>query len=362
MSKHVIVGMSGGVDSAVAALLLKQQGYDVECVFMKNWEDHEDSKCSAEEDYADALLVCDHLGLALRTVNFTKEYWDNVFKYFLDEYGKGRTPNPDILCNKEIKFKAFLDFALELGADFIATGHYALNQPVENRRALFKGRDESKDQSYFLYLLNQSALEKSLFPLGALEKTKVRTLAAANGLQNAEKKDSTGVCFIGEQKYFKNFLKKYIPPKPGKIVTLDGTVCGEHDGLMYYTLGQRKGLGVGGGYGNNREPWFVAGKEMETNTLIVVQGHNHPALYLTELAADQLHWVEGELPSNLNNLKAKIRYGQKDQSCKILDLSEKKLQVNFSFPQFGVTPGQSIVFYKDNECLGGGIINSSPKL
>jgi len=360
LNKHVIVGMSGGVDSAVAALLLKQEGYNVECVFMKNWEDDEDLQCTAEEDYADALQVCDRLNLPLRTVNFTQEYWDKVFKYFIDEYKIGRTPNPDVLCNKEIKFKAFLNYALKLGADFIATGHYALNFDTGNGRALKKGKDGKKDQSYFLYLLNQKALEKSLFPLGHLEKSDVRTLAVENGLHNAGKKDSTGVCFIGEQKYFKDFLKKYIPPKPGQIVTQKGIPCGKHDGLMYYTLGQRKGLGLGGGFGTQQEPWFVAGKNMEENTLIVVQGHNHPALYNTSLTAGQIHWISGERPSGINNIKAKIRYGQKDQSCHIKNLNNDLFKVDFLHPQFGVTPGQSIVFYEKNECLGGGIIENSP--
>lgn len=358
MSARVIVGMSGGVDSSVAALILMQQGYEVECVFMKNWEEDDDDRCTAEEDYRDALMVCDTLDLPLRSVNFSREYWDRVFEYFLQEYRQGRTPNPDILCNKEIKFKAFLDYALELGADYIATGHYARIEPGNQVLSLYKGLDPGKDQSYFLYLLGQEALAKSLFPIGKYKKRDVRKIADEAGLLNATKKDSTGLCFIGEQKFFKDFLKKYIPTNPGEIITIDGTVCGEHEGLMYYTLGQRKGLGIGGGYGEKEAPWFVADKHLEENRLVVVQGHDHSALYHFTLTADQLHWISGEPPSALSGLTAKIRYRQSDQPCIITDINDTSCKVKFEHPQFAITPGQSVVFYRKDECLGGGIINN----
>lgn len=358
MPDPIIVGISGGVDSSVTALLLQKQGYGVECVFMKNWEGNDDENCTAEEDYKDALAVCDHLGLPLRSVNFSREYWDNVFEYFIDEYKKGRTPNPDVRCNREVKFKAFLDFALKLGAGKIATGHYARIEESKDQFKLLKGLDKVKDQSYFLYLLGQDALSKSMFPLGGVEKTNVRKLAEESGLINHAKKDSTGVCFIGEQKFFRDFLKKYIPAKPGVIETVDGQTCGEHDGLMYYTMGQRKGLGIGGGHGVKEAPWFVAEKDLDHNTLIVAQGHDHSALYHDQLKADQLHWIGGTAPDNLYGLAAKIRYRQADQICEIPDLSSDACTVQFERPQFAVTPGQSIVFYQGDECLGGAIINS----
>ncbi len=358
MANPIIVGISGGVDSSVTALLLQKQGYDVECVFMKNWEGEDDDNCTAEEDYKDALAVCDHLGLPLRSVNFAKEYWDSVFRYFIDEYAKGRTPNPDVLCNREVKFKAFLDYALELGAVKIATGHYARIEESDGYFKLLKGLDPGKDQSYFLYLLGQDALSKSMFPIGELEKPEVRKIAEESHLLNHAKKDSTGVCFIGEQKFFKDFLKKYIPAKPGTIETIDGKVCGEHDGLMYYTMGQRKGLGVGGGYGEKEAPWFVAEKDLGQNTLIVAQGHDHPALFHQQLTADQIHWIGGLQPGDLSGLCAKIRYRQADQNCKITDLSQDECSVKFDRPQFAITPGQSIVFYHNDECLGGAIIES----
>ncbi|MFQ6612807.1 MAG: tRNA 2-thiouridine(34) synthase MnmA [Fidelibacterota bacterium] len=356
MKQRVIVGMSGGVDSSVAALLLQEKGFEVECVFMQNWDEGPDDPCTSEEDYQDALAVCNTLNLPLRSVNFTREYWDRVFTHFLNEYQAGRTPNPDVLCNKEIKFNAFLDYAKELGADLIATGHYARIEFKDDRYYLLKGLDSGKDQSYFLYLLTQSALSRSLFPVGKLKKSQVRQLAEETGLITSQKKDSTGVCFIGEQKSFKNFLMKYLSPKPGYIVTKEGTVCGQHDGLMFYTLGQRKGLGIGGGHGALEAPWFVAEKDQENNQLIVVQGRDNPVLYSQSLTASQLHWISGSIPNNLDNLKAKIRYRQSDQHCEIIELQRENCRVRFQSPQFAVTPGQSIVFYRDDECLGGGII------
>jgi tRNA-specific 2-thiouridylase len=358
MGKPIIVGISGGVDSSVTALLLQQQGYDVECVFMKNWEGNDDENCTSEEDYKDALAVCDHLNLPLRSVNFSKEYWDGVFQYFIDEYAKGRTPNPDVLCNREVKFKAFLDYSLELGAEKIATGHYAKINESNGKFRLLKGHDPGKDQSYFLYLLGQNALSQSIFPIGGIDKKDVRKLAQDSGLINHAKKDSTGVCFIGEQKFFKDFLKKYIPAKPGKIKTINDQVCGEHDGLMYYTMGQRKGLGIGGGHGDKEAPWFVAEKDMKTNTIIVAQGHDHPALFHNHLSANQIHWVGGSPPDDFQGLCAKIRYRQADQKCKIIELSSDSCSVTFQQPQFAITPGQSIVFYLGDECIGGAIIDS----
>ena len=357
MAESTIVGISGGVDSSVTALRLQQQGFDIECVFMKNW-DGEDDNCTAEEDYKDALSVCDHLGLPLRSVTFAQDYWDNVFQYFIDEYSTGRTPNPDVLCNREIKFKAFLDYAMELGAVKIATGHYARIQESNDSFQLMKGLDPNKDQSYFLYLLGQDALSKSMFPIGEMNKTDVRKYAESSGLINHAKKDSTGLCFIGEQKFFKDFLKKYIPAQPGLIHTIDGSPCGEHDGLMYYTMGQRKGLGIGGGHGDKEGPWFVADKDLENNILIVAQGHDHPALYHNKLEANQVHWISGTSPKSFEGIAAKIRYRQADQPCIITDLSPDQVQVQFESNQFAITPGQSIVFFDGDECLGGAIIKN----
>ena len=357
MNDPIIVGISGGVDSSVTALRLKEQGFDVECVFMKNWEGDSD-QCEAEQDYKDALSVCNSIGVPLRATNFSKEYWDNVFKNFIDEYSKGRTPNPDILCNKEVKFKAFLNYAKAIGGAKIATGHYARIKETKNSYHLLKGFDNSKDQSYFLYLLNQETLSKSLFPIGEINKKEVRKIAKQNGLLNHAKKDSTGVCFIGEQKFFKEFLKKYIPKNPGTIKSTDGEICGEHDGLPYYTIGQRKGLGIGGGYGNNQDAWYVSEKDLENNTLIVSQGCDHPSLYHKNLSADSLHWVSGSAPIQNKKLYAKIRYRQEDQKCKITALDDTSCNVQFSSPQFAITPGQSIVFYDGEVCLGGAIINN----
>lgn len=355
--ERVIVGMSGGVDSSVAALLLLQQGYAVEGLFMKNWEeDDSDGYCPASIDAADAQAVCDKLGIPLHTVNFATEYWQRVFEYFLQEYSAGRTPNPDILCNKEIKFKAFLDYARSLGADLIATGHYARQQEKNGQQYLLKGRDNNKDQSYFLYTLGQAQLAPSLFPLGDLTKPEVRQIAEQAGFVNHAKKDSTGICFIGERK-FKDFLSQYLPAKPGKITTVDGQVIGEHQGLMYYTLGQRQGLGIGGRKGAQEKPWYVYQKDLANNRLIVGQEKAHPLLLSTSLICNQLHWVAGHPPAQEFTCAAKTRYRQADQACIVKQLSEDEFLVSFTQSQWAVTPGQSVVFYDGEICLGGGIIS-----
>ncbi|MCF6191176.1 MAG: tRNA 2-thiouridine(34) synthase MnmA [Cocleimonas sp.] len=354
--QKVIIGMSGGVDSSVAALLLIEQGYDVEGLFMKNWEeDDTEEYCTATEDLADAQSVSDALGITLHTVNFSGEYWDNVFEYFLEEYRSGRTPNPDIMCNKEIKFKAFLEYALELGADFIATGHYARIDRSGAQLKILKGIDENKDQTYFLYTLQQNQLAKSLFPIGELEKPKVRALAQKAGFDTANKKDSTGICFIGERK-FTEFLQRFLPAQPGDIITPEGDVIGQHQGLMYYTFGQRQGLGIGGLKTSSEEPWFVVDKNLKTNQLIAAQGHNHPLLLKQQLKASQLHWVSGNTPANDFSCKAKIRYRQTEQACRVV-VDGDNCVVCFDEPQRAITPGQSIVFYDNNICLGGGIID-----
>ena len=354
MGKRIIVGMSGGVDSSVAALLLKDQGVEVECIFMKNWD--EDSEfCSAEKDYLDALQVCNTLDLPLHTVNFTEEYRSLVFSHFLEEEKSGRTPNPDILCNQEIKFNLFLDYALSLDADFIATGHYAKIKRSNGQYSLYKGTDKQKDQSYFLYPLNQNALSHSLFPLGDYKKSEVRKLASDVGLVTSEKKDSTGICFIGERNFLK-FLRQFIPENPGNIVTLEGEIIGQHKGLMFYTIGQRKGIGIGGGYGKMESPWYVAEKDMNNNNLVIVQGHNHPLLYSQKLRAGQLHWIGENPPDEGKYVTAKIRYRQQDQSCTISYEENNTSIVTFDKDQFAVTPGQSIVFFSYEECLGGGVI------
>ncbi len=358
MAKRVVVGMSGGVDSSVAAYLLKEQGYEVQCVFMKNWEDEDDEfYCSSEEDYSDAVQVCDLLDLPIHSVNFSKEYRENVFKYFLEEYKSGRTPNPDVLCNKEIKFKFFMEYAIKLGAEAIATGHYAKIAKMNNNFYLYKGIDKNKDQSYFLYLLGQKELSKTLFPIGEMRKPEVRELAKKMNLPNSGKKDSTGICFIGERD-FKKFLQQYLPAQPGDIVTTEGKIVGQHDGLMYYTLGQRKGIGIGGGYGATEEPWYVIKKEMNNNYLVVGQGHDHPGLYNKNSKAGQLHWITSA-PSKIPfECTAKIRYRQKDQNCIITAIENGIANINFSENQFVPTPGQSIVFYNGDLCLGGGIIET----
>jgi len=353
----VIVGMSGGVDSSVSAYLLKQQGYQVEGLFMKNWEeDDTDDYCSAAADLADAQAVCDTLGIELHTINFAAEYWDNVFEYFLAEYRAGRTPNPDILCNKEIKFKAFLEFAAEeLGADYIATGHYVRRRDIDGHVQLLRGLDSNKDQSYFLYTLSEQQLSQSLFPVGELEKPQVRRIAEQQGLITAKKKDSTGICFIGERK-FRDFLGQYLPAKPGAIETVDGEVIGEHQGLMYHTLGQRKGLGIGGLKEASDAPWYVVDKDLERNVLIVAQGADHPALFANGLIASQLHWVDRQVRQQPFRCSVKTRYRQTDIPCLVEPQGSDSIKVTFDAPQAAVTPGQSAVFYDNEICLGGGVI------
>jgi tRNA-specific 2-thiouridylase len=357
MSKRIIVGISGGVDSSVAAYLLKETGHQVEGVFMKNWEgDDTETYCPATQDMADAQSVCDQLHIPLHMVNFADNYWERVFAYFLQEYRAGRTPNPDILCNKEIKFKTFLDYAKQRGADAIATGHYARTMEDSDGVKLRKGSDPLKDQSYFLYALTSNQLSQSLFPVGDLPKHQVRQIAKQLGLTTHAKKDSTGICFIGERK-FKAFLSDYLPAQPGKIESLDGEVIGTHDGLMFYTIGQRQGLQIGGKKGKAELPWYVAGKDLTRNVLIVVQGDNHPALFKDSLVAGQIHWINSP-PSLPLAATAKTRYRQPDQVCRIELKAENLLHVEFEQPQRAVTPGQSIVFYQDDICLGGGIIES----
>ena len=347
----VVVGISGGVDSAVAALLLKREGHDVTGVFMKNWEEDDTStNCSAAEDLKAAQAVCDRLAIPLRTVNFSTEYWDRVFAYFLDEYRAGRTPNPDVLCNKEIKFKAFLHHALDLGADAIATGHYARIERDNGHYYLCKGRDHEKDQSYFLYLLDQAALSRTLFPVGELTKPQVRALARETRLPNADRRDSTGICFIGERD-FKSFLARYLPAQPGDIQTVDGDLKGRHDGLMYYTIGQRHGLGVGG----PGEAWYVVEKDLARNVLIVAQGTENQALYCGALDAGALHWISEE-PASPLQCEAKTRYRQPDQACTVTLDANDTAHVIFRRPQRAITPGQSVVFYAQDRCLGGGTI------
>jgi len=351
---RVVVGMSGGVDSSVAALLLKEQGYEVIGLFMKNWDDSDESGvCSADEDYTYVRSVCNQIDIPYYTVNFQKEYWDRVFMYFLDEYKCGRTPNPDVMCNKEIKFKAFLEKALHLEADFLATGHYAQVKGDNEGYYLCRGVDANKDQTYFLYTLGQYQLSKTLFPIGNMAKKQVRAIADRAGLSSAKRKDSTGICFIGERD-FKQFLQNYLPAKPGKILTLDGAVKGSHDGLMYYTLGQRKGLGIGG----PGEPWFVVKKDLERNILYVAQGQDHRALYSEGLNATELSWVSGNPPGSTFECTAKFRYRQPDQVVSVEIKSEKECVVRFAHPQRAITPGQAVVFYKGDNCLGGGTIDT----
>lgn len=357
--KKVIVGMSGGVDSSVSAYLLQQQGYQVTGLFMKNWEEDDDTEyCSAAADLADAQAVCDKLGIELLTINFAAEYWDNVFEHFLEEYKAGRTPNPDILCNKEIKFKAFLEYAAEdLGADYIATGHYVRRRDINGTTQLLRGQDSNKDQSYFLYTLSHDQVAQSLFPVGELEKPEVRRIAEQLGLITAKKKDSTGICFIGERK-FRDFLARYLPAKPGPIMTVDGQEIGQHDGLMYHTLGQRKGLKIGGTREGSDEPWYVVDKDVENNILIVAQGHEHPRLMSAGLIAQQLDWVSREPLTQPLRCVVKTRYRQEDIPCTVTPLGDDKISVRFDNPVAAVTPGQSAVFYQDEVCLGGGVIEA----
>jgi tRNA-specific 2-thiouridylase len=355
---RVIVGLSGGVDSAVAALLLQRQGYAVEGLFMDNWEDGEDdSYCTAAEDFQDARQVCQALGIPLHKVNFAAEYRERVFRHFLDGYAAGWTPNPDVLCNSEIKFKAFLDHALRLGAAHIATGHYARLAPGPSGVKLLKALDGSKDQSYFLHAVPQAALQRALFPLGELLKTDTRALARDAGFANHAKKDSTGICFIGERR-FGEFLGKYLPAQPGDIETPEGRIMGRHNGLMFYTLGQRSGIGIGGQRGGTEEPWYVAGKDMERNRLVVVQGHDHPVLLSAGLDAGRLHWIGGTEPALPLRCAAKTRYRQADQPCTVTGIIDGRAHVGFDTPQRAVTPGQYAVFYQGEECLGGGVIEA----
>ncbi|MBI5330129.1 MAG: tRNA 2-thiouridine(34) synthase MnmA [Betaproteobacteria bacterium] len=354
--KRIVVGLSGGVDSAVAALLLKRQGHEVVGVFMKNWEaDDLDEDCPIAQDYQDVLAVAERLDIEVSLVNFSKEYQERVFAYFLAEYQAGRTPNPDVLCNAEIKFKAFLDHALSLGADHIATGHYARLEGDLPHRRLLKGLDPNKDQSYFLHRLNQRQIERALFPIGDLPKPQVRALAREAGLAVAEKKDSTGICFIGERP-FREFLERFLPRAPGDMATPEGRVVGRHQGLMYYTLGQRQGLGIGGiKDAPEGVPWFVAGKDRAANRLIVVQGHEHPLLLTSVVRATDPSWVEAP-PQAGQRLAAKTRYRQQDAACVVEKVSEGELALRFDDPQWAVTPGQSVVLYDGDACLGGGVI------
>lgn len=356
---RVVVGMSGGVDSSVTALLLKEQGYDVIGIFMKNWDDTDEfGVCTATEDYKDVAQVAEEIGIPYYSVNFQKEYWDRVFEYFLAEYKRGRTPNPDVMCNKEIKFKAFLDYALELGADYVATGHYAqIEKMPDGSVKMLRGLDNNKDQTYFLSQLSQEQLSKVMFPLGKLEKKEVRAIAEKAGLATAKKKDSTGVCFIGE-KNFKKFLSEYLPAQPGRMKTLEGVDMGGHDGLMYYTIGQRQGLGIGGG-GKSNEPWFVVGKDLATNTLYVGQGFHHPALYADSLKASSIHFtLDTPMPKTFT-CTAKFRYRQQDVPVTVYLEDNQQATVVFDEPVRAITPGQAVVFYDGLTCLGGGLIDGA---
>ncbi|HUL97368.1 MAG TPA: tRNA 2-thiouridine(34) synthase MnmA [Usitatibacter sp.] len=352
----VVVGMSGGVDSAVAALLLKRAGHEVTGLFMKNWEDDDDDEyCSTREDLVDAASAADRIGIDLEAVNFAAEYRERVFASFLAEYRAGRTPNPDVLCNAEIKFKAFLDHAMALGADRIATGHYARIEERDGRFVLLKGLDPGKDQSYFLHRLTQAQLARALFPVGHLHKSEVRRIAREAGLANHAKRDSTGICFIGERP-FRAFLERYLSREPGPMKTPEGETVGEHQGLMFYTLGQRQGLGIGGRREGGGEPWYVAGKDLAANTLLVVQGHDHPLLMRARLAAADPSWVSGEAPAPGDALGAKTRYRQADSACQVRAASGTGFELEFDAPQWAVTPGQSAVLYRGEVCLGGGVI------
>ncbi|WP_188453551.1 tRNA 2-thiouridine(34) synthase MnmA [Virgibacillus oceani] len=349
---RVVVGMSGGVDSSVAALLLKEQGYDVVGIFMKNWDDtDENGVCTATEDFEDVVRVCNQIGIPYYAVNFEKQYWDKVFTYFLDEYKAGRTPNPDVMCNKEIKFKAFLDHALSLGADYLATGHYAQVRVNDGKYEMLRGIDDNKDQTYFLNQLTSDVLEKVMFPLGHLPKSKVREIAMQHNLATAAKKDSTGICFIGERN-FKEFLSEYIPAQPGKMKTLNGIDKGKHDGLMYYTIGQRQGLGIGG----SGDPWFVVGKNLKENILYVEQGFSHPALYSDGLIAADVNWINENNTEKTFTCTAKFRYRQKDSAVTVDILDDGNVHVKFDEKERAITPGQAVVFYDGEVCLGGGTI------
>ncbi|WP_347709265.1 tRNA 2-thiouridine(34) synthase MnmA [Bacillus sp. FJAT-47783] len=350
---RVVVGMSGGVDSSVSALLLKEQGYEVIGIFMKNWDDtDENGVCTATEDYNDVIRVCNQIGIPYYAVNFEKQYWDKVFTYFLDEYKAGRTPNPDVMCNKEIKFKAFLDHALTLGADYVATGHYAQVEYRHEKYRMLRGKDHNKDQTYFLNQLSQEQLSKVMFPLGHLEKKEVREIAKKAELATASKKDSTGICFIGERN-FKEFLSQYLPAQPGKMQTLSGEVKGQHDGLMYYTIGQRQGLGIGG----SGEPWFVVGKNLKENILYVDQGFDNELLYSDSIIATNMNWISGVVPKEEVVCTAKFRYRQPDNPVRVQMLERNRAKITFEQPIRAITPGQAVVLYNGEECLGGGTID-----
>ncbi|WP_059102742.1 tRNA 2-thiouridine(34) synthase MnmA [Shouchella shacheensis] len=354
---RIVVGMSGGVDSSVTALLLKEQGYDVIGIFMKNWDDSNDSGfCSATEDYEDVVRVCNQLEIPYYAVNFEKQYWEKVFTYFLEEYQAGRTPNPDVMCNKEIKFKAFLNHAISLGADYVATGHYAKLREEEGEYQLLRGADDNKDQTYFLNALSQKQLSKVMFPLGHLPKSEVRKKAAEANLATATKKDSTGICFIGERD-FKEFLQNFFPAQPGNMETVSGEVKGTHDGLMYYTLGQRQGLGIGGA----GEPWFVVDKDLERNVLIVGQGFDHEGLYSEGLKATNVNWLSRKERTAPFACTAKFRYRQPDQAVTVHPAEDGQALVTFREPQRAITPGQAVVFYEGERCIGGGTIDEVVK-
>lgn len=354
-TKKVVVGMSGGVDSSVSALLLKQQGYEVMGMFMKNWDEKdENGVCRSTYDFEDVRKVCEQIDIPYYTINFVKDYWEQVFTQFVRDFKQGLTPNPDVLCNREIKFKVFLEKALELGADYLATGHYCQNLMINGQHSLVKGNDANKDQTYFLYTINRGILEKVLFPVGHLEKGQVRQIAREYGIATSEKKDSTGICFIGERN-FRQFLSQYVSMQPGNFETIEGKKVGTHMGAAFYTLGQRRGLAIGGA----GDAWFVVAKDMERNVVIVEQGADHPALYCEELEAVQLSWVAQEAPSVPFTCHAKVRYRQADQPCVIESIEDGKAHVTFPIPQRAVTPGQSIVFYDHNVCLGGGVIQQA---
>lgn len=357
---RVVVGMSGGVDSSVSALILKEQGYDVIGVFMKNWDDTDEfGHCTATEDFEDVAQVCEQIDIPYYGVNFEREYEERVFEYFLEEYRKGRTPNPDVLCNKEIKFKELLHRALELGADYLATGHYAqIRTRSDGKMELVRGKDVGKDQTYFLHTLDQEPLQHAMFPIGHMEKTEVRQIASKYGLATAKKKDSTGICFIGE-KNFRTFLSQYLPAQPGDIVDTDGRVVGRHEGLMYYTMGQRRGIGIGGQQAYSGQPWFVVDKDLNRNQLIVAQGANHPKLFSSSLTADKLSFVSESLPPHDTfRCTAKFRYRQDDEGVTVHLQGDAKCKVVFDYPQRAITPGQSVVFYDGDACLGGGVIET----
>jgi tRNA-specific 2-thiouridylase len=360
MTNKVVVGLSGGVDSSVAALLLVEQGYEVEALFMKNWDEAGPGDgCLWEADVEDAMQVCERLGIPLNTVDLTCDYWREVFATFLAEYRAGRTPNPDVLCNQEIKFKAFLDKAHERGAQTIATGHYArIESGSDGSRSLLKGIDPDKDQSYFLCRLDQAQLGRARFPIGSLRKTEVRALAKKAGFVTYNKKDSTGICFIGERP-FREFLGRYLPVQGGEILTVEGRVIGEHEGAHFYTIGQRQGLGIGGVAGAADAPWYVIAKDADANTLTVAQGGGHDLLYARGLRARNLHWICGSPPAAPFDCAAKTRYRQPDQECRIEAITRDSVRVLFTEPQRAVTPGQYLVFYAGDTCLGSAIIDDA---